>query len=426
MQPQDQPLVNQLIDHLFRHESGKMVASFTRLFGPHHLELIEDAVQEALLKAVRQWPFTGIPENPRAWLWQVAKNQTIDLLRRETSLSDKLAEIARKFDDYISLPEPQLSHEVQDNQLRLMFTCCHPLIPREAQVALTLKTLCGFSIPEISRAFLVNEATMAKRLVRAKQKLKQPEISYEVPTGETLSNRLTSVLEVLYLLFNEGYYASHGDELIRWDLCGEAIRLTTLLTEHPVCARPETHALLALMLLHSARLGTRQDEQGNLLLLSEQDRSRWDKEKIIKGFHHLHQASKAEVLNEYYLQALIAACHCIANSDETTDWAKILRLYDLLGQLNDSPVIALNRAVALSKVHGPEAGIQAINEIETSKAMKAYPFLYATRAALHRQLADYEKACDDYQQALKLTKVKAAQSFLRAKFKACQEKLASK
>ena len=423
MQPKDQLLVNQLVDHLFRRESGKMVASFTQLFGPDHLEMVEDVVQEALLKAVRQWPFTGIPDNPSAWLWQVAKNQALDLLRRETAFSSKLVAITREFDEYVSLPEPQLAHEVQDNQLRLMFTCCHPLIPKSAQVVLTLKTLCGFSIPEISRAFLVREATIAKRLVRAKQKIKKANIPYEVPTGEALANRLASVLEVLYLLFNEGYYASHGDELIRWDLCGEAIRLTTLLTEHAVCAAPATHALLSLMLLHGARLGARQDKNGNLLLLSEQDRSRWDKAMIIKGFHHLHQSAKAEVLSEYYLQAMIAACHCLASTYETTDWEKILRLYDLLCQLNDSPVIALNRAVALSKVHGPVAGVEAINEVEASKAMTVYHLLYATRAALYMQLADYEKACADYQQALALTKVKAAQSFLRTKLASCQEKL---
>jgi RNA polymerase sigma-70 factor (ECF subfamily) len=425
VQATHKPAVTQLVDHLFRRESGRMVASLTRFFGSPYLALVEDAVQEALIKATQQWPFRGIPENPTAWLWQVAKNKAIDLLRRENSLAAKLAVIIQELEDYTDLPDPQLTQELQDNQLRMIFTCCHPINPPEAQVALTLRILCGFSIPEIARAFLTQETTIAKRLVRAKQKIRGAEIPYEVPTGDELSSRLEVVYAVLYLLFNEGYTASQGDDLIRWDLCGEAIRLTGLLVGHPAGNTSRTHALLALMLLHGARLRARQDGQGNLLPLSEQDRSLWDKEMILQGLYHLSESAKSQEISEYHLEAGIAACHCVVDHYEDTDWAKVLQLYDLLSGINASPVVALNRAVAVAKVYGPEAGIEAINTIKNTKAINTYYFLYATRAELYMQLGDYEKACDDYQQALALTDVTPEQSFITQKLETCKAKLSA-
>jgi RNA polymerase sigma factor (sigma-70 family) len=416
--------VNQWVDALFRHESGKMVASLTRFLGLSYLELVEDAVQEALLKAARQWPYRGIPEQPTAWLWQVAKNQAIDRLRREKTLANKLSQLVQEIDQYTHLPEPQLAYEIQDSLLRLIFTCCHPILPPEAQVALTLKTICGFSIPEIARAFLIPEATVAKRLVRAKQKIREAGLPYEVPQGSELSPHLETVQEVLYLLFNEGYSASQGDRLIRWELCREAIRLTGLLVEHPAGDTVQTHALLALMLLHAARLNARQDERGHLLPLAEQDRLQWDKAMILKGLHHLEQATTTQDLSEYHLEAGIAACHCVAADYATTDWPGILHLYDLLLNLNPSPVIALNRAVALAEVAGTEAGLEAIRQIQDSATINSYHFFYATRAELYLKLGDYESACHDYEQALKLTSIPSEQDFLAGKRAACQARLA--
>ena len=385
--------------------------------------MVEDAVQEALLTAAQQWPFKGIPENPSAWLWQVAKHKAINLLKREKSLADKLPNIRRAFATPITLPDPHLDHEVQDDMLRMIFTCCHPVIPSESQVALTLRTLCGFSIPEIARAFLIQEATVAKRLVRARQKIRVAKIPYEVPTGDELSKRLAAVLEILYLLFNEGYHASQGDDLIRWDLCGEAIRLTSLVAEHSAVSTPEAQALLAMMFLHSARLGARQDEHGKMLSLAKQDRSRWDKGLICKGLLYLNKSTEAREISEYHLQAGIAAVHCVADSYESTDWPGILILYDMLLEINHSPVIALNRAVAVTEVHGPQAGIEAIKGIENLKAMRSYYPFYATRAELYMRLAEYEQAYRDYQQALALAQAKTEQGFLTMKLETCREKL---
>lgn len=416
--------VNPLVDSLFRHESGKLVASLTRFLGLSHLELVEDAVQEALLKAAQQWPYRGIPEQPTAWLWQVAKNQAIDCLRREKTLATKLAPLIHELDQYSRMSEPPLAHEIRDNLLRLIFTCCHPLLPPESQVALTLKTICGFSIPEIARAFLIPEATVAKRLVRAKQKIREASLPYEVPQGNGLSSRLEAVQEVLYLLFNEGYSASQGERVIRWELCREAIRLTELLVEHPAGSTPQTQALLALMLLHAARLSARQDECGHLLPLAEQDRSQWDKVMILKGLRYLKQATTTQEMSEYHLQAGIAACHCVAPDYATTDWPGILQLYDLLLQLNPSPVIALNRVVALAEVCGAQTGLEAIRQIQDSAALTAYHFFYATRAELHLKLGDYKSAGQDYEQALALTRVPSEKDFLTRKLTACQARLA--
>lgn len=418
-----QPEVNQWVDTLFRHESGKIIASLTRILGLSRLELIEDVVQEAFLKAAQQWPYRGIPEQPAAWLWQVAKNQAIDHLRREKTLANKLTQLIQDIDQYSSMPELQLAYEIQDNLLRLIFTCCHPLLPLETQVALTLKTVCGFSIPEIARAFLIPEATLTKRLVRAKQKIREANIPYEVPQGSKLSARLETVQEVLYLLFNEGYSASQGDTVIRWELCREAIRLTDLLVEHPAGNTSKIHALLALMLLHVARLNARQDERGHLLPLAEQDRSRWDKAMIVKGLRHLKQAMATPELSEYHLQAGIVACHCVAVDYASTDWPGILQLYDLLLKLNDSPVIALNRAVALAEVYGAEAGLEAIRQIQDSAMLHAYHFLYATRAELYLKLGDYKNAYHDYEQALTLTNLPPEKEFLAGKLATCQARL---
>src|SRR4029077_19153459 len=250
--------------------------------------------------------------------------------------------------------------EIADDRLRMMFVCCHPVILPEAQVALALKTLCGFSVTEISRAFLTTETAIAKRLTRAKQKIQEARVPFEIPAGDELARRLESVLQSLYLLFNEGYKASSGDKLVREELCQEAIRLTELLAQHSAGNHPKTHALLALMLLNAARLAAREDEQGNLLRLEDQDRARWDQEMIMRGMSHLGESAAGHALSEYHLQAGIAACHATAKDYQLTDWTRILLLYDRLMEFDDSPVVALNRAVAVGNVHGPKAGLEAV------------------------------------------------------------------
>src|SRR5436309_5882046 len=272
--------VSQLVEHLFRHESGKMVATLTGIFGIEHLNLAEDVVQEALARALQTWPYRGVPENPAAWIMRASRNLALDVVRRERVFRAKEAEIAQLMERDGSAGETATfsEHEIADDRLRMMFVCCHPVIPSEAQVALALKTLCGFSVAEISHAFLTTEAAIAKRLTRAKQKIQEAHVPFEIPAGDELARRLDSVLQSLYLLFNEGYKASSGEKLVRGELCEEAIRLTELLAQHPAGNHPKTHALLALMLFNAARLAAREDDQGNLLRLEEQDRTRWDQQ----------------------------------------------------------------------------------------------------------------------------------------------------
>src|SRR2546421_10855579 len=297
--------VSQLIEHLFRHESAKMVATLTRIFGIEHLNLAEDVVQEALGRALQTWPYRGTPENPSAWIMQASRNLALDVIRREKVFRGKETEIARLIEAGGSSAPQAVSfseNEIVDDRLRMMFVCCHPVIPPEAQVALALKTLCGFSVTEISRAFLTTEAAIAKRLTRAKQKIQEARIPFEIPVGAELARRLDSVLQSLYLLFNEGYKASSGEKLVRDELCQEAIRLTELLANHPAGNQPETHALLALMLLNAARFAAREDPHGNLLRLQEQDRTRWDQMTIARGMSHLRESAAGDRLSGYSLQ----------------------------------------------------------------------------------------------------------------------------
>ncbi len=333
-----------------------MVSTLTRIFGIEHLNLAEDVVQEALARALQTWPYYGIPKNPSAWIMQVSRNLALDVVRRERVFRNKEIEIVHLMEQQSPAPNEAifLDQELKDDRLRMMFACCHPLVAPEAQVALALKTLCGFSTAEIARAFLTSEAVIAKRLTRAKQKIREARVPFEIPAGEELSRRLDGVLQTLYLLFNEGYKASSGEKLVREELCHEAIWLADLLTQHPAGNRPKTHALLALMLLNGARLPTRVDAEGNLLRLKEQDRTRWDPRMVARGMFHLAQSAAGAEITEYHLQAGIAACHCAAKDNESTDWRQIQSLYDRLIEFDDSPIVALNRAVALAHVHGPQ------------------------------------------------------------------------
>ena len=413
--------VSQLVEHLFRHESAKMIATLTRIFGIEHLSLAEDVVQEALSRALETWPYRGIPEKPSAWIMRASRNLALDVIRRQKSFRAKEAEIAQLMERDGSAGETATfsEHEIADDRLRMMFVCCHPVIPSEAQVALALKTLCGFSVAEISHAFLTTEAAIAKRLTRAKQRIEEARVPFEIPTGDELARRLDSVLQSLYLLFNEGYKASSGEKLVRRELCEEAIRLTELLAQHPAGNHPKTHALLALMLFNAARLAAREDDQGNLLRLEEQDRTRWDQAMIARGMSHLRESAAGGVVSEYHLQAGIAACHATAKDYQSTDWARILSLYDRLMEFDDSPVVALNRAVAVANVHGPKTGLEAVRAIRDGKKLDSYYLLYAVIGELEMRLNNREAAAQEFRKAFELAETKSERALLLKRLRSC-------
>ncbi|MEO7100244.1 MAG: sigma-70 family RNA polymerase sigma factor [Luteolibacter sp.] len=420
--PEEQsPEIPRLTEHLFRHEGGKLVSALTGIFGIHRLQLAEDVVQEALVRALQTWPYYGIPANPAAWLMQTAKHRALDLIRREKLFYEKQPEIAASL---ARLPEdgdtPQFDDEIRDDRLRLIFACCHPLIPQEDQTVLALKTLCGFSIAEISSAYLSSEAAIAKRLTRAKQKIQETGISFEIPSGPDLAHRLDGVLQIIYLLFSEGYKASSGGSVVREDLCHEAIRLGTLLVSHPATDQPRVHALLALMLLDAARLSAREDEKGNLLRLKHQDRSRWDRAMIGHGLLHLARATSGDAISEYHLQAGIAACHCTAADYEATDWPQILAHYDRWVQMSDSPIVALNRTVALANVQGARAGIEAISVMPGRKQLESYYLLHAVLGDFAERLGNDREAAAHFRKALELTGLETERSFLAERLLVCE------
>ncbi len=417
--------VSQVVEHLFRHEAGKMVATLTRIFGVEHLSLAEDVVQEALARALQTWPFYGVPKNPAAWIMRASRNLALDVVRREKVFRNKEAELIRLMEGQSPAPDVAIfpDQELADDRLRMVFVCCHPLVPAEAQVALALNTLCGFSVAEIARAFLTTDAAIAKRLTRAKQKIREARIPFEIPEGEELARRLDGVLESLYLLFNEGYKASSGEKLVREDISQEAIRLTGLLAVHPAGNQPKTHALLALMLLNGARIPARVDGEGNLLRLKEQDRTRWDQPMIARGMFHFAQSAAGKEITEYHLQAGIAACHCAAKDYESTDWRQILSLYDRLVEFDDSPVIALNRAIVVANIHGPSAGLDAVAAIRGRERLDSYYLLYAVLGEFEAQLNDPLAAAGYFRKSLQLAETKSEQLFLSKRFRACEEQI---
>jgi len=414
--------ISGLADHFFRQEAGKLVSVLTRIFGIERLQMAEDVVQEALVRALRTWPYYGVPENPAAWMTQTAKRIALDHVRREKLLRDKQADISESTDRWSAHSTAAwFEDDIEDATLRLMFVCSHPQIPSESQTALALKTLCGFSVEEIATAFLTSTDAIAKRLTRAKQKIRDEQISLEIPSGEDLTERLDGVLQTIYLLFNEGYKASSGDDLIKEDLCQEAIRLTSLLADHSAGNQPRTHALVALMLLNAARLPARTDSEGNILRLKEQDRSTWNHAMIARSMHHLSESATGDELSAYHLQAGIAACHCAAADYESTDWSKILLLYDRLLELDDSPVIALNRAVAVANVHGPQAGIGAVEAISNNRHLKSYYLFYAVLGEFEKQLNNFPAAIENFRRALELTELTSEQAFLSKRLRDLEE-----
>jgi RNA polymerase sigma factor (sigma-70 family) len=409
-----------LVEHFFRHEAGRLVAVLTRLFGWRHFDLVEEMVQATLLAALQSWRVHGIPANPSAWIQRVARNRIVDALRR-VRIGHRAAEqwaAARPAAD-ASIDELFVDTEIEDSQLRLMFACCHPDLAREDQLALTLKTLCGFSNAEIARGLLIQEETVKKRLQRARRYLIDRQASLEPPPAEGLEDRLDSVHQVLYLLFNEGYSASSGDRAIRTDLCEEAARLCFLLCSHRRCNRPSTFALMALMLFHAARLEARLDPQGSLLLMEEQDRTRWDKRLIERAKEFLNQSARGTLVSPFHLEAGIALYHCSAPDYASTDWQGILQFYHALIQLDPSPVYVLNRAIVVAQLDGPRAGIQALLETESMALLRHYYLFDATLGELYRRAGDLVRARHYLESARQKTASRAEREILDRRLAQC-------
>jgi RNA polymerase sigma-70 factor (ECF subfamily) len=393
MSPTQPESVAPLVEHFFRREAGRLAAVLTRFFGWRNFDLVEDMVQATLLDALQAWRIQGVPDNPSGWVHRVARNKILDALRRDR-IGRRAAEqwAALRPTPDVELDDWFLDSELEDSQLRMIFACCHPRLARENQLALTLKTLCGFGVSEIARALLAGEETVKKRLQRATRDLAEHQVSLDPPTADDLISRLDAVHQVLYLIFNEGYSTSQGEKAIRADLCEEAARLCHLLCSHPRCCTPATRALMALMLFHAARLEARLDPQGCFLLMEEQDRSKWDQRMIRRARQFLDESAEGNVISPFHLEAGIALHHCSAASYAETDWAAILRLYDALLTIHSSPMYSLNRAIVVAQIEGPRAGIRALERAGQDGALRHYHHFDATLGELYRRAGDMDRA----------------------------------
>jgi RNA polymerase sigma-70 factor (ECF subfamily) len=409
-----------LAEHLFRREAGRMVSSLVRALGVRHLTLAEDAVQDALVRALETWKFGRAPRNPAAWLMRSARNRAIDLLRRQDRFGRLAPEQAGALEQASATAEDEPDeHAIPDDELRLMFSCCDPALAPPAQVAVILKYLCGFSLQEVAQAFLATEVAVEKQLFRARRTLESRRSLFEVRDPAQVRARLPSVLSAIYLLFNEGYHGAHPQRAVREDLCHEATRLGVLLARLPPAAGPETQALLALFCFLAARLPARVSEDGNLLLLAEQDRRRWDPELIAEGMRRLDLSAEGDELSAWHLEAAIAARHAAARSFADTDWTRIRELYDLLLRLRPTPVVALNRAIAVGMAEGPEAGLRALAEIEDRERLERYPFLPAAVAEFELRAGRPERAAAQLRVARVLARNPVEEAVLARKLAAC-------
>src|SRR3984957_17172590 len=406
--------IRELLDSLYRVDSGRIRATLIRMLGD--FDLAEEAMHEAFAAALSRWPESGVPDNPRPWLISTARFKAIDTLRRRARFDASQDELARYLEAQSSSAESSNEHDsLEDDRLRLIFTCCHPSLAAEARVALTLREVCGLTTEEIAKAFLTTPATLAQRIVRAKTKIREEKIPYEVPTPQELPERLGAVLQVVYLVFNEGYSAAAGTEVTRAELTGEAIRLGRLLAE--LRPQPEVIGLLALMLLQESRHAARKSSSGEMILLEKQDRSLWNREQIAEGVALVEQALGSRRFGPYTLQAAIAAVHAEAKSVATTDWRQIVALYDQLVQIHPSPVVQLNRAVAIAMRDGPEAGLAHIDAVLGDSSGKRgelanYYLAHSARADMYRRLGRTAEARSSYEKALALTQQEPERQFL--------------
>jgi len=417
-----QPAIQQTVDHLFRHESGKLVSVLSKLLGLQHLETAQDIVQDTLLQALSTWAYNGLPDNPSAWLTRVAKNKAIDYLRRgknfKVNISPQYSYLLRS--EYVLTPTiNQLfqEEEIQDSQLRMIFACCHPSIPTESQIALALKTLCGLSSAEIARSFLTSEETINKRIYRAKEKIRNDKIEPELPSADELPGRLDAVLKSLYLLFSEGYNSSHPDQLIREELCEEAMRLTYLLTQHQITNTPKSLALLALFCFQTSRLQARLDDKGNIILLKYQDRSKWYQPLIRKGFYYIDLAiTEPFETSVYHLEAAIASLHASAKNFEETEWKKISFLYEQLYRIQPTSIVALNKAIASGYATDKKLALEELKQI---KGLENYYLYHASIGEVYYEMNNKTEARKYYEAALQLTTSKQEQQLIARKIEDC-------
>ena len=401
--------ISDSIDHLFRHHAGQMVSVLCRIFGFERIDLVEDAVQDAMIAAFRKWPFSGVPENPTAWLTQTAKNRLIDRLRRD----GKSEALEDEFIHAGEIEEVYFSSEIGEDQLRMIFACCHPSIPPDSQVALTLKIVGGFSVPEIAAAYLSNDEAVAKMITRAKSSLRKGRVALDIPVADDISDRLDAVLKVLYLMFNEGYGASGGDELVRRDLCFEAVRLVRLLAAHPTTTTPKTHAAAALFCFQASRLPARTDHAGELILLADQDRTVWDKRLIGQGLKHLRLSASGTELSTFHLEAEIAAIYTLAPDYDSTDWKRIYECYILLQKISFSRVAELNRIIVMSRIDGPNAALTAIESLVEDSGLEGYNLFHITRGHLLAEVGRDADAKQAFKRALALTRNSTVRKFIQ-------------
>jgi RNA polymerase sigma-70 factor (ECF subfamily) len=404
------------VDAVYRADSRRVLATLIRLLGD--FDLAEEALHDACIAAVEQWGTAGVPANPRAWLVSVGRFKAVDAIRRRARFDSSLAQIANEFPPVAADAAPFDGEEIEDERLRLIFTCCHPALAPDAQIALTLRTVCGLTTEEIAHAFLTRPPTIAQRIVRAKGKIRDAKIPYEIPSYAELPERLDTVLHVIYLVFNEGYSASSGESLTRGDLSGEAIRLGRLLVE--LLPEPEAMGLLALMLLQESRRAARTSRTGELILLDEQDRSLWDRALITEGQALMERAFGSRRIGPYTIQAAIAAVHAEAKTPEETDWSQIVALYDILLRADPTPVVELNRAVAVALRDGPQAGLTLIDSILARGDLTDYPFAHSARAELCRRLGRINEARSSYERALRLTEHEMQRRFLERRLSELQ------
>ena len=411
-----------LSEHLFRRESGRLVAALTRLFGVHNLALAEDVVQDAFCRALEVWKVRGVPENPSAWLMAAAKNRALDVVRRERTARTFAPELGRALESEWtlapSIDEAFAGAAIRDEQLRMMFSCCHPRLTEDVQVALVLNILCGFGAAEIAGAFLLPRATMEKRIARGKKTLAGARRLFDLADAEFRA-RLSAVRRALYLLFNEGYHGASAETSVRTDLCADAIRLTMLMLDAPAAADPETHALAALMCLQAARLPARLDQSGELSPLFDQDRSRWDRQLIQQGLALLERSATGSTITAYHVEAAIAAEHATASTLDATNWPAIVSLYDRLMALAPSPVVALNRAIAIAQRDGAEPGLEALRTIAGVERLRGYPFYEAAIGELELRRGNVEAARNHFSAAKAVARSPVERRFLERRMRAC-------